>query len=78
MQNKEQVVATVEEGLEAHRRFKTAELGLHKAQRNLREWEQEYADAQRQREAIQVKIKALGFHDIGHARTELAKPEETK
>ena len=47
---------------------------LKKHRTSLAYWEEQERRLERERDEFHRQIKALGYHDIGHARTELGKP----
>jgi hypothetical protein len=71
VENRSQVEAAVQLALIASGARKLAETMVRTFTRLLQDWEQRLNRAELNRKKADRQIKALGFHDIGHARGEL-------
>jgi len=72
-QNKAQVQTIVTQAMTNRRLIEIMEDELRKLCASL-DWNENFLrEAQREQDRYNQEIQALGFHDIGHARTELGK-----
>lgn len=65
-----------ERGMAAHTRMNRAKEVLTAVRKAESEATTEFYDAERELDRTNRYIKAAGFHDTGHLRTELEKPSE--
>lgn len=73
-ENTDQVKEVVRLAMSVRAGLDFAQGELKKHRTSVDYWEEQERRLSRERDEYQRQIKALGFHDIGHARTELGKP----
>jgi hypothetical protein len=75
MENRDQIRDIVTKATETLHSLREAEHALTRSETAVSYWREVASRLSQERETATRELKRLGYHDIGHARAELAKPE---